>query len=351
MKRLSKIFDDAIKAGAFAGAVLLVGDSKKVLFHEAYGNRADKPTEEINSKNTIYDIASMTKTTATTPAMMKLVEEGLVRMYDPVSMYIDGFKTAEKGDVRIYHLMTHTSGLPSYSEAWRYSRGRELLDAINAIRPINPVGKKFVYSCLNFITLMQIAEKAASERFDLFLKREIFDPMEMTHTSFNPPEGWADRIAPTSEREGKILRGRVDDELAYYIGGVSGNAGLFSNAEDLYKYGKTLLNMGKLGDKRIFSLATVETFTNEAYSDGEVRRGYGWDLKTISCSCGDLMSDRAYGHTGFTGTSMWMDPKRDIVVILLTNRVHVARWENQDLVIRLRPRVHNYILAHMEDLG
>ena len=156
---------------------------------------------------------------------------------------------------------------------------------------------------------MEIVENVAKVKFDEFVKREIFKPIGMVHTTFNPPEEWIPKIAPTSERDGHILRGRVDDELAYYLGGVSGNAGLFSNVPDLYKYARVFMNRGMANGHRIFSDATIEAFTKESFRDGQVRRALGWDMVSISCSscsCGDLMSDSAYGHTGFTGTSIWI---------------------------------------------
>ncbi len=352
MSRLDELFEKAIKFGTFPGAVLLVGNSNKIVFQKAYGYRSLKPKHEKNDIDTIYDVASMTKVMATTPAIMKLVEEGMIRLYDSVHLIVDDFNTEEKRDIRIWHLLTHTSGLPSYSEAWRYTKGREkLLKAINSTKLINPVGEKFVYSCLNFITLMEIVEKLTSKRFDEFVKSEILAPLKMEHTSFNPSKDWIPKIAPTSERDGELLRGRVDDELAYYLGGVSGNAGIFSTANDIYKYVKALMNDGLSDKRRIFSRAAVNTFTREAFSDGVVRRALGWDMKTLMCSCGDLMSDKAYGHTGFTGTSVWIDPVYDVVIVLLTNRVHISRWENQEKIIRFRPRLHNYILSHLGELS
>ncbi|MCL4407255.1 MAG: beta-lactamase family protein [Thermotogae bacterium] len=348
MNRLDEIFDEAIRNGTFPGGVLLIGDHEKVIFEKSYGTLS-KDSKEPVSNDTIYDVASMTKVTATTPAVMKLIEEGRLRLYDPVSLFLDEFKTDEKKEIRIFHLLTHTSGLPSYSEGWKYAQGQELMKIVNSTMPINPVSAKYLYSCLNFITLMEIAEKVTSRKFNEFTKTEIFDPLGMVHTTFKPPKNW--KIAPTSERDGRILCGDVDDELAYYLGGVSGNAGLFSNAVDLYNYAKMYLNHGKNGDRNVFSKETIDAFTREAFSDGQNRRTLGWDMKGLACSCGDLMTDCAFGHTGFTGTSIWMDPQIDIAIILLTNRVNISRRENQDKIIRFRPLVHNYIVANRRFLG
>ncbi|WP_456400313.1 serine hydrolase domain-containing protein [Mesoaciditoga sp.] len=351
MKRLDELFKEAVDDGIFPGAVLLVGNSKKIIFQKAYGYRSVKPRKEKNDVTTIYDLASMTKVIATTPAIMKVVEEGKISLYDRVRFFVEGFDTQEKQDIRVWHLLTHTSGLPPYSNAWKRKNGRkELLDAINLTKLENPVGKKYVYSCLNFITLMEIVERVISKSFDDFLKEQVFAPLEMKHTSFTPSKKWLPQIAPTSKRNGKILRGEVDDELAYYLGGVSGNAGLFSTAEDIYKYAKMLLNKGKYKGKKIFSEATISAFTAESFSNGTIRRALGWDMKSYASSCGDLMSEKAYGHTGFTGTSIWIDPIYDVVVILLTNRVNISRRKNLEKIIEFRPRLQNYVLSHFKEL-
>ncbi|MGC8611841.1 MAG: serine hydrolase domain-containing protein [Athalassotoga sp.] len=348
MKRLDEIFDEAIKNGTFPGGVLLVGDHEKVIFEKSYGTLS-KDSKERVSNDTIYDLASMTKVVATTPAIMKLIEDGNLRLYDPVSLFLDEFKTEEKREIRIFHLLTHTSGLPSYSEGWKYAKGKDLMKVINSTTPINPVGAKYLYSCLNFITLMEVVEKISGRRFDEFTKSEIFIPLGMVYTAFKPPKKW--KMAPTSEREGRILCGDVDDELAYYLGGVSGNAGLFSNVSDLYNYAKMYLNHGMHGDQKIFSKETIDAFTCEAFNDDQNRRALGWDMKGLACSCGDLMTEYAFGHTGFTGTSIWIDPQIDITVILLTNRVNISRRENQEKIIRFRPLLHNYIVANRRFLG
>lgn len=196
---------------------------------------------------------------------------------------------------------------------------------------------------------MEVVEKISGRRFDEFTKSEIFIPLGMVYTAFKPPKKW--KMAPTSEREGRILCGDVDDELAYYLGGVSGNAGLFSNVSDLYNYAKMYLNHGMHGDQKIFSKETIDAFTCEAFNDDQNRRALGWDMKGLACSCGDLMTEYAFGHTGFTGTSIWIDPQIDITVILLTNRVNISRRENQEKIIRFRPLLHNYIVANRRFLG
>ncbi len=345
---LDKLFGYALKEGIFPGAVLLIGNHEKVLFFKSYGYRALSPAVERNSISTIYDLASLTKVVATTPAIMKLVEDGMIRLNDPVKLFIKEFSQGRKTQVTVRHLLTHTSGLPPYTEEWKENQGAELLSKINETELVNGAGEKYVYSCLNFVLLMEIVELVSRTSFHEFLRSSIFDPLEMNETFFTPPTRFKSRIAPTSERKGRMLRGEVDDEISYYLGGVSGNAGLFSTAEDLYIYAKMMLNEGTDGDVRIFSKSTVRLFCKETFNDGEIRRGLGWEMKSNTSSCGDLMSDEAYGHTGFTGTSLWIDPIYDVIVVLMTNRVHISRRANQAKMARFRGLLHNYVMGHME---
>ncbi len=346
---LAKIFKNAIENGTFPGAVLLIGNSQKILFLKSYGYKALKPVPKLAEISTIYDLASLTKVVATTPAIMKLIEKGKIRLSDPVEIFLAEFSDEKKSKILIRHLLTHTSGFPPYTDAWKKVRGHELLERINAVDLVNDVGKKYLYSCLNFVVLMEIVEVVSGEKFEDFVKKYLFEPLDMKSTFFRPVASLKEKIAPTSQREDKILLGEVDDEIAYYLGGVSGNAGLFSTAEDLYKYAKMLLNDG-MGEKiRLFSQANVRAFRGEAFNDGEIRRALGWELKATNSSCGDLMSNDAYGHTGFTGTSMWIDPIYDVAVVLLTNRVHISRRGNQKKMIRFRALLHNYIMGHLEE--
>jgi CubicO group peptidase (beta-lactamase class C family) len=333
--------------GTFPGGVLLVGTDKEVILEKAYGYRAIYPEREENATDTVYDLASLTKVVATTPAIMRLLEWGEIRLWDPVKRFLPEFSTGLKEDVRVFHLLTHTSGLPPYSNAWRYTQNSiELKEELLKTELAYKTGTNIVYSCLNFIFLGYIVERITQKSLDRFVREQIFTPLKMVDTSYLPED--ASKVAPTCERDGKILRGEPDDELAYYQGGVSGNAGLFSTARDLYKYARSLINP----EYYIFSPYTVEAFTKEYVSYGEEKKGLGWMIKSINSSCGDLFSERSFGHTGYTGTSLWIDPVKRLIVIFLCNRTHLSRKvgikdESSERIIEFRPRLHNVIVASM----
>ncbi|MBC7320121.1 serine hydrolase [bacterium] len=351
MKDIDSLVSKYIDYGAFPGGVLLVGTDKEILLKKAYGYRAIYPEKEENSTDTIYDLASLTKVVATTPAIMKLLEEGEIRLWDPVKRFLPEFSTNSKYNIRVFHLLTHTSGLPPYSNAWRYTKDPlELKKEILKTELSYQVGTNVVYSCLNFILLKYIVEKITEVSFEKFVKECIFTPLEMNDTDFLPKD--ISRVAPTCKREDKILRGEPDDELAYYQGGISGNAGLFSTVQDLYKYARSYINPNYY----IFSPYTIELFTKEHVSFGEEKKGLGWMVKSINSSCGDLFSEKSFGHTGFTGTSLWIDPVKKLIVIFLANRTHLSREvgeydKTSELIIEFRPRLHNLIVASIFKQG
>ncbi|PMQ01391.1 MAG: serine hydrolase [Dictyoglomus sp. NZ13-RE01] len=356
MEKVDRLIEKYIENKTFPGGVLLVGNDKEILYKKAYGYKAIFPEKERNSEDTIYDLASLTKVVGTTPAVMKLLEEGEIRLWDSVGKFLKEFSKGEKEKVKIFHLLTHTSGLPPYSNAWKYAKNSEELkeELLKTELSYNP-GENLVYSCLNFIFLRYIVEKITGISFDKFLKENIFEPLDMKDTGFLPRD--KERVAPTCERDGKLLRGEPDDELAYYQGGISGNAGLFSTAEDLYKYARSLINK----DYMIFSPYTIELFTKEHVSFKDEKRGLGWMIKSISSSCGDLFSERSFGHTGYTGTSLWIDPLKNLIIIFLSNRTHISRKvialadrsitppeeNNLENMIEFRPRLHNLIVIEI----
>lgn len=345
MKNVDSLISRYIDYGTFPGGVLLVGTDREVLLEKAYGYRAVYPVKEENSIDTIYDLASLTKVVATTPAIMKLLEEGEIRLWDPVKRFLPEFSTNSKHNIRVFHLLTHTSGLPAYSNAWRYAKDPlELRREILKTEISYQTGTSIVYSCLNFILLKYIVEEVTGVSFEKFVREHIFTPLGMDDTDFLPRD--ISRVAPTCEREGKILRGEPDDELAYYQGGISGNAGLFSTAQDLYKYARSYVNP----DYHIFSTYTIELFTKEHVSFGEEKKGLGWMVKSVSSSCGDLFSEGSFGHTGYTGTSLWIDPVKKLIVVFLSNRTHLSRKtdgydKTSEMIIEFRPRLHNLIVA------
>lgn len=339
MKKIDDLIEKYIENKAFPGGVLLVGNGKEILFERAYGCRALFPKREENSLDTIYDLASLTKVVSTTPAIMKLLEDGEIRLWDPIGKFLKEFSDGKRAQIKIFHLLTHTSGFPPYSNAWKYTKNpEELEEELLKTELSYKTGEDCVYSCLNFIFLKYIVERITNTSFEKYVKENVFDPLNMKDTIFLPKD--EKRVAPTSQRDGKILRGEPDDELAYYQGGVSGNAGLFSTVEDLYKYARSLINQ----DYMIFSPYTIELFTKEHISLEEEKRGLGWVIKSISSSCGDLFSEKSFGHTGYTGTSLWIDPLKKLVVIFLSNRTHLSREKNLEQMIEFRPRLHNLIV-------
>ncbi|MCX7845948.1 MAG: beta-lactamase family protein [Dictyoglomaceae bacterium] len=354
MRKIDELIEKYIGNKTFPGGVLLIGNDKEIIFEKAYGYRALFPEKEENSVDTIYDLASLTKVIATTPAIMKLLEDGEIRLWDSVGKFLKEFSYGEKQEIKIFHLLTHTSGLPSYSNAWKYAKNpEELKEEILKTALLYKTGEDFLYSCLNFIILRYIIEEITHVPFDKYVKENVFNPLNMRDTGFLPKN--KRRIAPTCEREEKILRGEPDDELAYYQGGISGNAGLFSTAEDLYRYARSLINK----EYMIFSPYTLELFTREHISFRDEKRGLGWMIKSISSSCGDLFSEKSFGHTGYTGTSLWIDPLKKLIVIFLSNRTHISRKviylpdrnitpseeNNLEQMIEFRPRLHNLIVG------
>lgn len=327
-----QIAEEAIHAKLFPGVVIGVTDSSKTLFSEAFGTLEEQTPATLDA---LYDIASLTKVTATLPAVLKLVQDGEMDLFDKVSDYI----TFLDNETLIWHLLSHTSGMPPYSSAYQYKSSREeILQEIKTELFKNVPGKQVVYSCLNYILLMTIVDQVTGD-FEKFVQNEIFKPLGMDTTGFNPKA--LTTIAPTSQRNGKLLRGEADDELAYYLGGVSGNAGLFSNLPDLLKYAREILNPRQVFSKRTIQLSR-RRWTEEMSGDD---KGLGWMHYTPASSGGCLLAEKAFGHTGFTGTSLWIDPENDWAIIILANRCFYSRHERIAEMLRLRRRVSNRLIA------
>ncbi len=312
----------AIHEKKIPGAVLVVGNQGRVIYRKAYGNQSLVPSEEPMTMETMFDIASLTKVVATTPSIMKLFEQGKVRMADKVTDYLPEFQDG-KSDITIQQLMTHFSGLKPDVElvpAWSgYQTGIE--KALHD-KPANPPGVKFVYSDINFILLGEIVKRVSGQTLAEYTHEQFYGPMQMNDTMFQPPATMKSRIAPTErQKDGEILHGVVHDPTARYMGGIAGHAGLFSTADDLAKYCQMLLDMGA----GIFSPSAVVKFTSPATPLHQpILRGLGWDIDSpYSGNRGELFAaGKSYGHTGFTGTSIWIDPRSQTYVILLTNAVH-----------------------------
>jgi uncharacterized protein YbbC (DUF1343 family) len=324
--QLDDAIGQAIRENRIPGAVLLVGHNGAVVYHKAYGRRAEVPAPEPMTEDTMFDCASLTKVVATTSALMKLFEEGKLRLNDRVTEYLPEFQGG-KTDITIRNLMTHFSGLRpdlDLEPAWTgYETGihHALVD-----KPASAPGVHFVYSDINFILLGEIVHRLSGEMLPDYVRKVVFLPLGMRDTMFQPPAALRPRIAPTEmlEKEHLLLHGVVHDPTARNMGGIAGHAGLFSTAQDLARFCQMLLNKGVWQGARIFSPLTVEKFTTpQSPPDQPVLRGLGWDIDSpFSGNRGDLFPIGSYGHTGFTGTSLWLDPRSNTYVILLTNSVH-----------------------------
>jgi uncharacterized protein YbbC (DUF1343 family)/CubicO group peptidase (beta-lactamase class C family) len=318
---LDSIVRDAIHDGQIPGAVLLVWHNGQVICRKAFGERALEPHREAMTVDTVFDIASLTKVVATTTAVMQLVEKGEVRLNDPVAKYLPQFAQNDKEDITVRMLLTHHSGLAEdldLTELWD-GRGTAFAMAF-AEKPIYPPGSRFLYSDLNFIVLGALVERVSGQSLDAYCAKHIFTPLGMKHTRFLPSASWRPKIAPTQyDEDEKMLRGVVHDPTARRMGGVAGHAGVFSTADDLSKFSLALLS----GSAVLPSLAVEKMTTPQQPPTSFVLRGLGWDIDSpFSSNRGDLLPVGSFGHTGFTGTSMWIDPTTRTYIILLTNAVH-----------------------------
>jgi uncharacterized protein YbbC (DUF1343 family)/CubicO group peptidase (beta-lactamase class C family) len=335
LDEIPPIVEQAIAEKKLPGAVVIVGRGDRVVYQKAIGQRAVEPSKEAMTLDTIFDVASLTKVVATTTSVMKLIEDGRVRLSDRVSMYIPGFERYNKGNITVRHLMTHTSGLRpdvDLADMWvGYDKAIEL--AIEEV-PTAPPGERFVYSDINYFLLGDIVKRVSGLPLDRFARQQIFDPLGMKDTGFTPAESLRPRIAPTEKCtpygwpcEGpdmRMLRGIVHDPTARRMGGVAGHAGLFSTAADLSIFCRMLLDGGRYNGTRILSPLTVAKMTSPASAPGEANvRGLGWDIdSSFSSNRGELLPIGSFGHTGFTGTSIWIDPLTRAFVVFMSNRVH-----------------------------
>ncbi len=345
-EKIDSLIIHAIDNGAFPGAVVLVGDKNSIIYHKAFGaftyDQGASPVDEY----TIYDIASMTKVVATTSTIMHLFDNGAIHPDDTVTAFIPGYTNEYKQNVTIKDLLLHTGGLPSWKEFYSETASRsEMIRRVIETPLETAPGTHYQYSDLGMILLGEIVERISGIPIDQYASKYIFEPLEMNSTMFNPPQDLRDTVAPTEidtlwRRE--LVHGFVHDENAYRMDGVAGHAGLFSNAPDLAGFAQMMLRGGELKGTRIFSSETVRLFTsryNELSS-----RAFGWDTKTEGgySSAGTRLSPASFGHTGFTGTSIWIDPEQDIFIVFLTNRVHPVRVNTE--IVHTRPDLHDLVI-------
>jgi serine-type D-Ala-D-Ala carboxypeptidase len=322
---IERVIERGIKAGGYPGATVVVGRKGAAVYERGFGKLSwSSNSAPVDAERTIYDIASLTKVVGTTTAIMILYDEKKIDLDDPVVNYIPTFGGGDKDKVTIRMLLTHTSGLPAGRDIWRIAQTPLEARALVLSTPLEGrPGAQYIYSDIGADILGLLVEVVAGEPLDKFLARRVFEPLGMNETMFRPADSLRYRIAPTevTPPRGYPLQGEVHDENAYALGGVAGHAGLFSTAADLSVFAQMMLNGGEYNGVQIVSKQTVDLFVSRAFG----HRALGWDTADGDYGSGRYLGPTAYGHTGFTGTSMWIDPERQMFVILLTNRVHAAR--------------------------
>ena len=320
---------------AFPGAVIAVGRRDSLLLLAPVGHYGVDDPRPVTVE-TIYDLASLTKVIGLTTACMLLVDAGKLDLDAPVQRYVPAFQGTDKDRVTVRHLLTHSSGLPAWRPLYRDATSRaQALALVDTMALLRQPGDTFIYSDLGAILLTQVVEAITATRLDAYLDTALFRPLGMGATRFLPPESWRSRIAPTendSSFRHRLLRGEVHDENAASLGGVSGHAGLFSSAPDLVRFAQRVAS----ADMRGLSPSVVQLFTRRQNLPPGSSRALGWDTPSQNSSAGTKLGPNAFGHTGFTGTSIWIDPERDLFIILLSNRVNPTRANTKILQVRRR---------------
>ena len=366
LAQMDAVIADEITNKKLPGAVVLVGRKGRVVWRKAYGERAVEPTHEAMTVDTIFDLASLTKIVATATSIMILVERGKLRLSDPVSVHIPELRGEGRDRITIEQLLTHVSGYtPDFDLRERWTGYDEAIKRLIKEPLRNPPGSRFTYSDIGFIALGEVVARVSGMPLDQFAQKNIFGPLRMYNTGFRPSASLKARIAPTERRRGQMsylgdsatdagaegdlwLRGEVHDPTSFRMNGVAGHAGLFSTANDLAIYCQMILNGGTYGGVRILSPLTVAEMTRpRVVASSGATRGLGWDMNTtFSTNRGDLFPLGSFGHTGFTGTSMWLDPASEMFVVFLSNRVHP---DGRGDVGPLRGRVASIVAASATD--
>lgn len=322
--QVAAIVNQGIADGEMPGAVVVVADQDRVLYQAAFGDRQIEPVRETMTLDTVFDLASLTKPIATATSVMRLVQLGKVDVNRPVSTYLPEFTGHGKEQITVSDLLLHIGGLIPDNALADYEQGPAIAwKKICELKPISLPGEKFAYTDVGFIVLGKLVERVSGKPLDRFAVEEIYLPLGMTETTFVPDETLKTRAAPTEQRDDQWMRGEVHDPRAHLLGGVAGHAGLFSTAHDLVRYGQTMLalSQGATGSS-VLDSSTLAMMTQPR----EVPRGtrtFGWDHRSpYSSNRGDSLSDRAFGHGGFTGTVIWIDPEKQRVFVFLSNRLH-----------------------------
>lgn len=368
LARMDSVIKDEIAKHRLPGAVVLVGRKGRILWQKTYGFRAVEPAPEAMTAETIFDLASLTKVVATATSIMILVERGKVRLHDPVSVYIPELKGEGRENITVEQLLIHRSGYaPDFDLRERWTSYDEAIKRLIKEPLRNPPGTRFVYSDIGFIALGEIVKRVSGLPLDQFARQNIFQPLRMNDTGFRPAAGLRARIAPTEKRRGQLsylgdtptnlgaegdvwLRGQVHDPTSYRMNGVAGHAGLFSTARDLAIYCQMILNGGEYAGVRVLSPLSVAEMTRpRLVSNTGATRGLGWDINSsYSTNRGELFPLGSFGHTGFTGTSIWIDPSSQMFVVFVSNRVHP---DGKGDVGPLRGRVASIVAGSITDVS
>jgi CubicO group peptidase (beta-lactamase class C family) len=339
---VDSVINDGIANKNTPGAVLLVGHQGKIVYKKAYGNRMVKPRIEKMTVDTIFDMASLTKPTATACGIMKLYEEGKLDVHEKAAKYFPEFAQNGKENITIANLLTHTSGLKPDGDYYEKNMGYDgIIKNLAEMNCRYTTGAKFVYSDLGFMTLGEIIRRVSGKPENEFVAAEIYKPLGLKDTGYLPPKNKWKRCAPTEFRHGELLQGQVHDPTAWEMKGVAGHAGLFSTADDMAVICQMFLNNGEYNGVRIFKPETIKLMTTNQSPIANQERGFGWDIgSSYSSQRGQIFPKEGYGHTGWTGTSVWVDPASQTFVILLCNRNHPDGKGN---VGRLRSQVSNIV--------
>jgi CubicO group peptidase (beta-lactamase class C family) len=333
LETIDRVVQRGINAGGYPGAAVVVGRKGAAVWEKGFGHlgwTSDSPAVEADKS--IYDLASLTKVIGTTTAAMILFDEHKIDLDQTVTHYLPAFTGGLKDQITVRQLLMHRSGLPAGRELWRHAHSPEEAKQMVIDTPLEyKPGTGYVYSDIGADILGMVVEQAGGQPLDVFLHERVFAPLGMNDTEFRPADSLVYRIAPTevAPPRGYPVRGEVHDENAFVEGGVTGHAGLFGTASDLAIFAQMLLNGGEYGGTRIVADSTVKLFTTRAAGT----RALGWEVADGQHGAGSYLSANAYGHTGYTGTSIWIDPDREMFVILLTNRVHAARARRPAKVI------------------
>lgn len=349
LQQVDRILRDALRDSVFTGAALAVGRRGGLVRLQGYGRASDLPgAPRVTAGGTLFDIASLTKVAGTTAAVMVLVDQGRLHWNTPVQQFFPEWREKGKNRATIWNLLTHTAGLPA--GAWLFGGSRSPEEALRRVirTPlVRPPGEKVVYSDFGMILMAEIVRRVTGEPMDRFLAESVYMPLGMASTGYLPPLAERNQIVASawaSERD-MLLQGVVHDANAFRLGGVAGHAGLFSTARDLAVLAQTLLNGGAYGTLRWVSPEVVQSFTRK--QPGADTRAPGWDTPADRSSAGEFFSARSFGHTGFTGTSLWIDPEQDLFVVLLTNRVYTRA--SPGAILQVRRAVHDAVAQAITD--